>query len=158
MHMKLKTIVLSLAALAALAACKSQFETLLSSNDVDAKYKAAMDLFNDGKYLKAGQLFESMAILTDGTERDDTVRYYWALSNYRYKTTTRRNPTSPSSSRSTRRAPSPATPASCGSTACTGRPCAGSWTRPRPGTASRRSSPTSWSIRKRRSTWKPAPR
>ena len=83
--MKLKTIVLSLAALAAVAACKSQFETLLSSNDVDTKYKAAMELFNNGKYLKAGQLFESMAFLTDGTERDDTVRYYWALSNYRYK-------------------------------------------------------------------------
>ena len=83
--MKLRTIVLTLAAVAALAACKSQFETLLSSNDVDAKYKAAMDLFNEGKYLKAGQLFESMAILTDGTERDDTVRYYWAMSNYSYK-------------------------------------------------------------------------
>ena len=77
--MKLRTIVLTLAALAAAAvSCKSQFETLLSSNDVDAKYKAAMDLFNNRKYLKAGQLFESMAILTDGTERDDTVRYYWA--------------------------------------------------------------------------------
>ena len=85
MKMKSRTIVLTIAVLASLAACKSQFETLLSSNDVDAKYKAAMDLFNNGKYLKAGQLFESMAILTDGTERDDTVRYYWALSNYRYK-------------------------------------------------------------------------
>jgi len=84
--MKLRTIVLTLAALTAAAvSCKSQFETLLSSNDVDAKYQAAMELFNNGKYLKAGQLFESMAILTDGTERDDTVRYYWALSNYRYK-------------------------------------------------------------------------
>ena len=85
MKMKSKTIVLTLAVLAAMAACKSQFDTLLSSNDVDAKYKAAMDLFNQGKYLKAGQLFESMALLTDGTERDDTVRYYWALSNYRYR-------------------------------------------------------------------------
>jgi outer membrane protein assembly factor BamD len=52
---------------------------------VDAKYKAAMEYFNNKKYLKSAQLFESMAILTDGTERDDTVRYYWALSNYRYK-------------------------------------------------------------------------
>ena len=85
MKMKSKTILLTLAVLAAFAACKSQYEILLSSNDVDAKYKAAMDLFNNGKYLKAGQLFESMAILTDGTERDDTVRYYWALSNYRYR-------------------------------------------------------------------------
>ena len=85
MKKKLRTIVLTLAAVAAVVACKSEYEILLSSNDVDAKYKAAMDLFNNRKYLKAGQLFESMAILTDGTERDDTVRYYWALSNYRYK-------------------------------------------------------------------------
>ena len=83
--MKLKTIVLTLATLFALGACKSQFEMLLSSNDVDAKYKAAMELFNNQKYLNDGQLFESMALLTDGTERDDTVRYYWALSNYRYR-------------------------------------------------------------------------
>ena len=84
--MKLRKIVITAAALAVLVgSCKSQYEMLLSSNDVDAKYKAAMEYFNNRKYLKAGQLFESMAILTDGTERDDTVRYYWALSNYRYK-------------------------------------------------------------------------
>ena len=84
--MKFRKIAIITAALAVLAgACKSQYEILLSSNDVDAKYKAAMELFNNRKYLKAGQLFESMAMLTDGTERDDTVRYYWALSNYRYK-------------------------------------------------------------------------
>ena len=85
MKMKFRSIALTVAALAALASCKSQFETLLSSNDVDAKYAAAMEYFNNKKYLKAAQLFESMAILTDGTERDDTVRYYWGLSNYRYK-------------------------------------------------------------------------
>ena len=84
--MKLKTIVITAAALAVLlTSCKTEYETLLSSNDVDAKYKAAMEYFNNRKYLKAAQLFESMAILTDGTERDDTVRYYWALSNYRYR-------------------------------------------------------------------------
>ena len=85
--MKLKPIFITVAALAVLlvSSCKTQYETLLSSNDADAKYKAAMEYFNNRKYLKAAQLFESMAILTDGTERDDTVRYYWALSNYRYK-------------------------------------------------------------------------
>ena len=66
-------------------ACDSQFEALLSGNDVEAKYSAAMDYFNNGKYQKASQLFESLAILTSGTERDDTVQYYWGLSNYRYK-------------------------------------------------------------------------
>ena len=83
--MKRNTLVLAAVALAALVSCKSQYEILLSSNDVDAKYAAAMEYFNNRKYLKAAQLFESTAILTDGTERDDTVRYYWGLSNYRYK-------------------------------------------------------------------------
>ena len=65
--------------------CKSQYEVLLASGDVDAKYEAAMDYFNQKKYQKASQLFESLAVLTNGTERDDTVQYYWGLSNYRYK-------------------------------------------------------------------------
>lgn len=83
--MKFKAIVIIALAGAALASCKSEYETLLSSNDVDAKYKAAMEYFNNKKYLKAAQLFESMAILTSNTERDDTVQFYWGLSNYRYK-------------------------------------------------------------------------
>ena len=65
-------------AIAALTACKSQYELLLEGNDVDAKYKAAFELFEAGKYQKAAQLFESLAQITSGTERDDTVQYYWA--------------------------------------------------------------------------------
>jgi len=71
--------------LVAAFSCKSQYETLLASGDVDAKYNAAMEYFNNKKYQKAAQLFESMAVLTSGTARDDTVQYYWGLSNYRYK-------------------------------------------------------------------------
>jgi len=70
---------------AAAAACASQFETLLSSNDLDAKYSAAMEFYRNNKFAKAAQLFESMAILSTGTARDDTVQYYWGLSNYRNK-------------------------------------------------------------------------
>ena len=83
--MKIRTILLAGTVLTALVSCKSEYETLLSSNDVDAKYKAAMEYFNNKKYQKAAQLFESMAILTSNTEKDDTVQYYWGLSNYRYK-------------------------------------------------------------------------
>ena len=68
-----------------LASCKSQFDALLSSNDADAKYKAAFEYFNNKKYQKASQLFESLSALTSGTARDDTVQFYWGLSNYRYK-------------------------------------------------------------------------
>lgn len=79
-------IVLSLALVATMTSCRTQFDALLASSDVDAKYKAAFEYFNAdkaGKYQKAASLFESMAVLTSGTERDDTVQYYWGLSNYR---------------------------------------------------------------------------
>lgn len=72
-------------AVAALSSCKSQFELLLNSNDVDAKYKAAFEYFNNKKYSKAASLFESLSLLTEGTEKDDTVKYYWGLSNYNGK-------------------------------------------------------------------------
>ena len=79
-----KYAIIALAAIA-IAACETQYEALLGSNDVDAKYDAAMEYFHNKKYQKAAQLFESMSVLTSGTERDDTVQYYWGLSNYRYK-------------------------------------------------------------------------
>lgn len=83
--MKLRTILLATLAVAAMSACKSQYELLLNSNDVDAKYKAAFEYFEKGKYNRAASMFESLAMLTDGTEKDDTVRFYWGLSNYKYK-------------------------------------------------------------------------
>lgn len=69
--------------IAALVSCKSQYDALLESNDNDAKYKAAFEYFNAGKYKKAADLFESLSVLTNGTSRDDTVQFYWGLSNYR---------------------------------------------------------------------------
>lgn len=83
--MKLRNLLLAFIAIAALTSCKSQYEMLLTSNDVDAKYKAAFDYFNDGKYSKSAALFESLSVLTNGTEKNDTVCYYWGLSNYRMK-------------------------------------------------------------------------
>ena len=81
----MKKILYTFLVLLAALACKSQYEVLLTSSDVDAKYNAAMDYFQKKKYQKAAQLFESMAVLTNGTARDDTVQYYWGLSNYRNK-------------------------------------------------------------------------
>ena len=82
--MRFRTVLVILA-LVAVCSCKSQFEILLGSNDVDAKYKAAFEYFDGGKYGKAASLFESLSMLTEGTEKDDTVKYYWGLSNYRSK-------------------------------------------------------------------------
>lgn len=83
--MNLRKLILILVAAVAACSCKSQYELLLSSNDADAKYDGAFQYFNEEKYSKAAALFESLSVLTNGTERDDTVRYYWGLSNYKYK-------------------------------------------------------------------------
>ena len=83
--MKLRNLFVVLGAIIAMSSCKSQYELLLNSNDADAKYEAAFEYFNLNKYSKAASLFESLAVLTDGTERDDTVKYYWGLSNYKFK-------------------------------------------------------------------------
>lgn len=83
--MKLKYFLFALTALLAMASCKSQYETVLNSNDADLKFKTAFEYFDQEKYGKAAAVFESLSVLTDGTERDDTVRYYWGLSNYRFK-------------------------------------------------------------------------
>ncbi len=83
--MKFRTLIIAALAIVAFSSCKTQYDLLLSSNDADAKYEAAFNYFNAGKYSKAGSLFESLSVLTNGTERDDTVRYYWGLSNYKFK-------------------------------------------------------------------------
>lgn len=85
MKMKLRNLIMAAMVIVALSSCKSQYEMLLNSNDADAKYEAAFQYYNEGKYSKAGSLFESLSVLTNGTERDDTVKYYWGLSNYKFK-------------------------------------------------------------------------
>ncbi|MBO4476209.1 MAG: outer membrane protein assembly factor BamD [Bacteroidales bacterium] len=81
----MKRLFIITAVLLAAFSCKSAYETLLESNDTEAKYQAAFDFFSQGKYTKASQLFESLSYITNGTARDDTVQYYWGLSNYRAK-------------------------------------------------------------------------
>ena len=83
--MKLRNLIMAALAIVALSSCKSQYELLMNSNNVDEKYEAAFKYYNEGKYSKAGSLFESLSVLTNGTERDDTVRFYWGLSNYKFR-------------------------------------------------------------------------
>ena len=76
--------VLSAVMLLAFQSCKSQYELMLESHDVPAKYKMAFDLFDAGKYAKAAGMFESLKIAVGGTAQDDTVQYYTAYSHYCY--------------------------------------------------------------------------
>lgn len=80
-----KILLAALVAFVFAGACKSEYQTLLEGYDEEAKYAAAFDYFNQGKFSKAAQLFESLSVTTSGTERDDTIQFYWGLSNYRYK-------------------------------------------------------------------------
>ena len=82
--MKLRNIILAVLAVISMSSCKSQYELLLTGNDTDAKYKAAFEYFNNKKYSRAATLFESLAALTDGTDRVVTVRFYWGLSIYKF--------------------------------------------------------------------------
>lgn len=83
--MKIKIIPAAVVILFLAVACKSQYHALLESNDNPAKYAAAMTYFSTGKYNKASQLFESLSLAMAGTPQEDTVQYYWGMSNYRQK-------------------------------------------------------------------------
>lgn len=72
------------AAVVVVSSCKTQYDLMLESNDVQAKYKMAFDLFEAGKYAKAASMFESLKLAVRGTDQDDTVQYYAAYSNYKY--------------------------------------------------------------------------
>ena len=73
-----------LCSLALVLSCKSQYEAVIAGSDMQAKYKMAFELFNAGKYAKAAEVFESLTMATRGTPQEDTVKFYWGLSNYRY--------------------------------------------------------------------------
>ena len=81
----MRKIFILLISVSALASCKTQYQSLLLSDDLNGKYKAAMSYFEEGRYNRSAELFESLALVTSGTPREDTVRFYWGLSNYRMK-------------------------------------------------------------------------
>lgn len=78
-------VFLSAFLLALSVSCKSQYDLLLGSTDYDLKYEKAFEYFNNEKYRKAGELFESLSQVSGGTDRDDTIKFYWGYSNYLYK-------------------------------------------------------------------------
>ncbi len=67
-----------------LSSCKSQYDALLESDDVDLKYKTAFELYGQKKYSKSATLFESLKLATKGTLQDDTVQFYTGLSHYKF--------------------------------------------------------------------------
>ena len=80
----LRILLAAAAALAFLPSCKSQYDAVLYGSDIQSKYKMAFELFDAHKYGKAAETFEALSMVTRGTSQDDTVQFYWGLSNYRF--------------------------------------------------------------------------
>ena len=83
--MKARTIIISVCIVLVVSACATEYDKLLKGHDIPTKYAKAFELYEDGKYSKAAEMFESLSIATKGTAQDDTVQFYWAMSNYKFK-------------------------------------------------------------------------
>ena len=64
--------------------CSSKYEKVMKSQDVDYKYKAAFEYFNQGKFKKAADVFDHLNLLVQGLPQEDTVSFYHGLSNFKY--------------------------------------------------------------------------
>jgi outer membrane protein assembly factor BamD len=60
----------------------SKYQRLLKSDDYNAKYEAALDLYEKGKYERALPLLEELTPLFRGTDRAEKVYYYYCYTNY----------------------------------------------------------------------------
>ena len=79
-HLYCKYLVL-LAALGSVSC--SAFNKLLKSDDNDKKYTRAIEYYNEGKYDKCALLMESLNQVFAGTERADTLAYYYGAALYK---------------------------------------------------------------------------
>jgi outer membrane protein assembly factor BamD len=73
-------IVLSL--IMALSACKSSFDTLLTSTDNEEKLRSAYNYFDQGEFYKAQLLFEQVMPFYRGTPPIDTIYFKYANTHY----------------------------------------------------------------------------
>jgi outer membrane protein assembly factor BamD len=63
----------------------SNFQKLLKSNDVDLKYKSALEYYEKGDYYRANQLLEQVMPLMTGREEAETARFYYANTHYQQR-------------------------------------------------------------------------
>ncbi len=71
-----------IAAIAMILSGCGEYEKLLKSRDYQKKYDAAVVLYEEEEYVKAGTLFDQVSNIYRGTTKADTVKYYQAKSYY----------------------------------------------------------------------------
>lgn len=83
---KYRLAVLALAVLAmGLGGCKSRFEKLRASNNIQMKYLEAVKYYEQGKYTKASILFSDLLTRYRASAEAEDLMYYTAYTSYRMK-------------------------------------------------------------------------
>ena len=83
--MQFKKFLIISVVISLLASCTSYYETILRSQDPDLKYEAAFKFYNEKKYRRSAEIFESLVLLMQGYPQEDTVQFYNAMSNFNVK-------------------------------------------------------------------------
>ncbi|WP_392470430.1 outer membrane protein assembly factor BamD [Sphingobacterium cellulitidis] len=79
------SLIVGLFLLLGLGSCKSKFEKLRASNNVQMKYQEAVKYYEKEKYSKALTLFQELLAKYRGTADAEDLSYYTAYSAYRLK-------------------------------------------------------------------------
>ncbi len=61
----------------------SGFEKVLKSKDYNFKYKKALEYYKKGDHYRYTTIFEQLVPIFSGTQRADTVQFYFAMGNYK---------------------------------------------------------------------------
>lgn len=61
----------------------SKFERVLKSKDYNLKYKKALEYYNKKDFYRSTTLLEQLVPIYNGTQRADTVQFYYAMGNYK---------------------------------------------------------------------------
>ncbi|PWJ42816.1 outer membrane protein assembly factor BamD [Sediminitomix flava] len=77
--------ILILLALALFSFSCGNFNKLMKSSDIDKKYDAALNYYNEGDFYRAGLLFEDLMPSMTGTDRAEQLQFYYAYCHYEQK-------------------------------------------------------------------------
>jgi len=61
----------------------SKFERVLKSKDYNFKYKKALEYYGKKDYYRSTTILEQLVPIFNGTQRADTVQFYYAMGNYK---------------------------------------------------------------------------
>ncbi len=78
-------IIATICAICWLSVSCSNVDKVLKSNDIEAKYAAAMKYYEENSFSKAIQLFENLTLYYRGKEHAEDIAWYYAQSLYKEK-------------------------------------------------------------------------